>query len=68
VLHLSKYAVDAGKRLAQSKGYLKNARSFQQIAAGRANIFPEQAPSTAIQLNVISFEAVRPLQDQQQDG
>jgi hypothetical protein len=67
-VHLSKYVVDAGKRLAKSKGDLKNARSFQQIAAGRANVFPEQAPSTAIQLNVISFEAVRPLQQDEPEA
>ena len=58
-VHLSKYVVDAGKRLAKSKGDLKNARSFQQIAAGRANIFPEDQPRNAIQVNVLSFEAVR---------
>ena len=68
VLHLSKYAVDAGKRLAQSKGDLKNARSFQQIAAGRANVFPEQAPSTAIQVNVIAFEARNPLQNNESEA
>jgi hypothetical protein len=59
LVHLSKYAVDAGKRLANSKGDLKNSRSFQQIAAARANLFPEQAPSTAIQVSVLSFAAVK---------
>ena len=68
VLHLSKYAVDAGKRLAQSKGDLKNARSFQQIAAGRANVFPEQARSTAIQVNVLSFAAIKPLQQDEPEA
>jgi len=61
VVHLSKYAVQAGKRLADSKGNLKYARQFQQIAAGRANVFPEQAPSTRVQVNVLSFEAVKRL-------
>ena len=58
-LHLAKYAEESGKRLAESKGDLKNARSFQQIAAGRANLFPEQAPSAAIQVNVLSFAAIK---------
>jgi hypothetical protein len=54
LVHLSKYAVDAGKRLAKSKGDLKNARSFQQIAAGRANLFSEDQLKAAIQVNVLS--------------
>ena len=58
-LHLAKYAEESGKRLAESKGDLKNARSFQQIAAGRANLFPEQAPSAAIQVSVLSFAAIK---------
>jgi len=64
VVHLSKYAVDAGKRLADSKGDLKNARSFQQIAAGRANLFPEKQPlENRIQVNVLSFAAIKPPRD-----
>ena len=62
-LRLAKYAEESGKRLAESKGNLKNARSFQQIAAGRANLFPEQAPSTAIQVNVLSFAAIKDVGD-----
>ena len=58
-LHLSKYAVEAGKRLADSKGNLDHARKFQQIAAGRANVFPEEAPDTRVQVNVLSFAAIR---------
>jgi hypothetical protein len=69
VVHLSKYAVDAGKRLAQSKGDLKNARSFQQIAAGRANLFPEKQPlENRIQVNVLSFEAIKPLQQDEPEA
>jgi len=60
---LAKYAEESGKRLAESKGNLKNARSFQQIAAGRANLFPEQAPSAAIQVNVLSFAAIKDVGD-----
>jgi hypothetical protein len=56
---LAKYVEESGKRLAESKGDSKNARSFQQIAAGRTNVFPEQAPSTAIQVNVLSFAAIK---------
>jgi hypothetical protein len=63
-LHLAKYAEDAGKRLANSKGALKHARAFQQVAAGRANVFPEAAPSTAIQVNVLSFAAIKPPADE----
>jgi len=59
IVHLSKYAVDAGKQLAKSRGNLEHARKFQAIAAGRANLFPEDQPSTQIQVNVLSFAAVK---------
>src|SRR5262249_11044867 len=67
-LHLSKYAVDAGKQLADSKGNLKYAGAFQKIAAGRANLFPEQAPANQIQVNVLSFEAVKRLDSEESQG
>ena len=59
IVHLSKYTVEAGKRLADSKGNLDHARKFQQIAAGRANVFPEEAPDTRIQVNVLSFASIK---------
>src|SRR5215467_722914 len=62
VVHLSKYAADAGKRLAESKGDLKNARSFQQIAAGRANLFPKGQPQRQVNVQVLSFAAIKPLE------
>jgi len=65
---LSKYAVDAGKQLADSKGNLKYAGAFQKIAAGRANLFPEQAPANQIQVNVLSFEAVKRLDSEESQG
>ena len=58
-LHLAKYAEDSGKRLADSNGNLKNAKAFQQIAAGYRNVHPDDTPSTAIQVNVLSFAAIR---------
>lgn len=58
-LHLAKYAEDAGKRLAESEGELKHSAHFQRIAAGRANVFPEATPSTAIQVNVLGFAAIK---------
>jgi hypothetical protein len=57
--HLARYAEESGRNLAESGGDLTKARAFQAIAAGRANLFPEQAPSTAIQVNVLSFEMVK---------
>jgi hypothetical protein len=59
IVHLSKYAVDAGKRLANSKGDLKNARAFQQVTSGRAHLFPDAQPENRIQINVLSFAAIK---------
>jgi len=68
VVHLSKYSVDAGKQLAKSKGNLKHARAFQQVAAGRANVFPEQAPSTQVQVNVLNYATIRPRKARDDSG
>ena len=57
--HLAKYAEDSGKKLADSKGNLEHARKFQAIAAGRANLFPEEVPQTAVQVNVLSFAMLK---------
>ena len=57
--HLAKYAEDAGRNLAESNGDLRAAKAFQSVAAGRANLFPEDQPRTAIQVNVLSFAAIR---------
>jgi hypothetical protein len=59
IVHLSKYAVDAGKRLANSKGDLKNARAFQQVTSGRGHLFPDAQPENRIQVNVLSFAAIK---------
>ena len=61
-LHLSKYAVDAGKRLANCGGDLKNARAFQQITSGHASLFPEDQPHTKIDVRVLNYEALRPVE------
>jgi hypothetical protein len=63
IVHLSKYAVDAGRRLANSKGDLKNARAFQQITSGRAHLFPEAQPETRVQVNVLNYAAIKPPRD-----
>jgi hypothetical protein len=61
-LHLSKYALDAGKRLANCDGDLKNARAFQQITGGHASLFPEDQPHTKIDVSVLSFAAIKPVE------
>jgi hypothetical protein len=66
IVHLSKYAVDAGKRLANSKGDLKNARAFQQITSGRAHLFPQAQPENRIQVNVLSFAAIKDVEPGEQ--
>jgi hypothetical protein len=68
VVHLSKYAVQAGKRLADSNGDLKNARAFQQLASGRAHLFPEAEPETRIQVNVLSVAAIKPLRSEDHES
>ena len=70
IVHLSKYAVDAGKKLADSKGNLDHARKFQAIATGRANVFPEEQTPSQISVNVLGFAAVRlqEPQEQQESG
>ena len=62
IVHLSKYAVQAGKRLADSNGDLKNARAFQQITSGRAQLFPQTQPESRVQVNVLSFAAIKPVE------
>jgi hypothetical protein len=57
MLHLSKYTVDAGKQLARSKGDLLYTRQFQQVAAGRANLWPEHTTKTVIGVEVLGFPA-----------
>jgi Ribonuclease G/E len=68
IVHLSKYTVDAGKRLANSRGELKNARAFQQITSGRAHLFPEAQPQTRVQVNVLNYAAIKPLRSEDQDS
>ena len=62
IVHLSKYAVDAGKRLANCGGDLKNARAFQQITSGRAALFPVDQPKAQVTVNVLNYEAIRPVE------
>ena len=66
IVHLSKYAVQAGKRLADSNGDLKNAKAFQQIAAGRSNLFPKAQPENRVQVDVLSYAATKPDSEHQQ--
>jgi hypothetical protein len=43
-----------------AKGDLKNARAFQKIAAGRANLLPDVQPNTQVSVSVLSFAAIKP--------
>jgi len=65
-LHLAKYAEESGKRLAESKGDLSNARSFQQIAAGRANLFPDAQRNIQVGVNVLNYAAITPVEREDQ--
>lgn len=60
--HLAQYAEDSGKRLADSDGDLRYSKQFQQVAAGRSNLFPEQVPSNQVNIQVLSFAEIRPVE------
>ena len=62
IVHLSKYAVDAGKRLANSGGDLNNTRALRRITSGHASLFPEDQPHTKIDVRVLNYEAIRPVE------
>jgi len=62
-LHLAKYAEQAGKNLAKSKGDLRFTRRFQQITSGRAALFPEDQPKAQVNVNVLNYEAIRPVEE-----
>jgi hypothetical protein len=58
-LHLAKYAEQAGKNLAKSKGDLRLTKQFQQVSSGRAALFPEDQPKAQVNVNVLNYEAIR---------
>ena len=67
-LHLAKYAEQAGKNLAKSKGDLALTRQFQQVASGRASLFPEDQPRAfannfvhGLHRRIGSIELLRPI-------
>jgi len=61
-LHLAKYAEQAGKNLAKSKGDLRLTRQFQQVSSGRAALFPEDQPKAQVNVNVLNYESIRPVE------
>jgi len=54
-VNLSKYIVDASKKLAESNGELEHARPGKDIVAMRSGIYPEANATALFSLNVLNL-------------